>query len=190
MPALERGHKVVLFGSISVGKSTLLIRITDDRFDPNAEPTACAGHADYRPPRQDSVVIQFWDTAGMERYRSVNWMYYHDAIAALLAFDLSRRKSFGDCSGWLDEFQKANTQTNPIIILVGNKCDLQPEVTEEEARAWAAAHAITYFPVSALSGEGVVELLDGLVSALPNPGQRPQLKQIADEEHEEPSRCC
>jgi Rab family protein len=117
-------------------------------------------------------------------------MYFHNAIAALLTFDLSRRKSFGDCSGWLDEFQKVNTQTNPIIILVGNKCDLQPEVTEEEARAWAAAQAITYFPVSALSGEGVVELLDGLVNALPKPGHRPQLKQIADEAHEEPPRCC
>jgi hypothetical protein len=48
-----------------------------------------------------------------------------------LTFDLSRRKSFDDCGGWLGEFQKVNTITNWLVV---NKCDLEPDVTEKEAR--------------------------------------------------------
>jgi small GTP-binding protein len=180
-----RGCKVVLFGSINVGKTALLSRIRDDRFDSQTEPTTCAGYAVYRSPLDDSVAIQFWDTAGMERYHSINRMYYHDAVGAILTFDLTKRKSFDDCDDWLDEFQKFNTVMDPLIILAGNKCDLEHEVTEEEARAWAAAHSIQYFAVSARSGEGVSELLDGLVNALPKQDDAPNLKQSTD-----PARCC
>jgi small GTP-binding protein len=64
--AWDNGSKVVIFGSINVGKTTLLSCITHNRFDPNTEATTRAGSVHHRPPSDDLVAIQFWDTAGTE----------------------------------------------------------------------------------------------------------------------------
>jgi small GTP-binding protein len=171
---LDRGSKVVFIGSISVGKTTLMTRMADDRFDPNTEPTMCAAYAQYKPPDDNETLIQFWDTAGMERYKSVNKVYYHDAVAALLVFDLSKKTTFNDVNDWKEGFEKECGVENVFVMLVGNKCDLaeQCEVSEEEARNWANGHDLLYFPVSARTGEGVAELLDALVKALKQKGTK------------------
>jgi small GTP-binding protein len=177
----ERSPKVVLIGSVNVGKTALMTRITDDRFDANTEPTACAGYAQFT--HQNGTIIQLWDTAGMERYKSINKIYYHDASAALLTFDLTSRKSFEDVSTWKEDFEKEVTQRNAGLLLIGNKSDLvtKSEVTEEEARGWASDHNVLYFAVSALTGEGVAEMLDGLILALPKTTEEP-FTQFAQEE--------
>jgi small GTP-binding protein len=165
---LDRGSKVVFIGSINVGKTTLMTRVADDRFDPNTEPTTCAAYAQYRPHDDSDMLIQFWDTAGMERYKSINKLYYHDAVAALLVFDLTNRKSFDEVNDWKNGFEKENGVGTAVVILVGNKCDLTAriEVGEEDALNWAQKHGVQYFAVSAQTGEGVSELLDGLVKSL------------------------
>jgi small GTP-binding protein len=187
-----RGYKVVFIGSISVGKTTLMTRMADDRFDPNTEPTTCAAYAHYAPPGDNEVLVQFWDTAGMERYKSINKIYYHDAAVALLTFDLSDKKTFADLARWKQEFEKENTLSDAIVILVGNKCDLIDgiQVTEEEARSWAQQHGIEYFAVSAMNGDGVSELLDGLVRSLPRRGGKPMLRQSLPDKEKDMKECC
>lgn len=70
------------------------------------------------------VKLQIWDTAGQERFRSVTKSYYRGAAGALLVFDLTNRKSFESLKEWLRD---ARTLANPniIIVLVGNKADLE-----------------------------------------------------------------
>jgi small GTP-binding protein len=190
---LESGCKVVFIGSISVGKTTLVTRMANDRFDPNTEPTTCAAWAQYTPPGEDSLPVQFWDTAGMERYKSINKIYYRDAVVALLTFDLSDRKSFTDLNMWRDEFERENTLTGAVIILVGNKCDLAgtAQVSEEEARTWAEENGVEYFAVSAMTGEGVSELLQALVRSLPRKGAKPLRRQPRiGKDEEKGGKCC
>jgi small GTP-binding protein len=105
----------------------------------------------------------------MEKYRSVNRIYYRDSLAALLVFDLTDKRTFEEIDMWTKEFRSENTLTNAILILIGNKCDLEEKcaVNEEDARAWADENAAQYFSVSAMTGEGVVELLDGFVRSMP-----------------------
>jgi Ras-related protein Rab-11A len=187
---LDRGSKVVFIGSVSVGKTTLMTRMADDRFDPNTEPTTCAAYAQYKPPDNNEVLIQFWDTAGMERYKSINKMYYQDAVVALLVFDLGDRKTFLELNDWKEGFERENHTA--AVILVGNKCDLQERqhVSEEDARAWAQEAAVEYFAVSALTGEGVGELLDGLVRAVPRKGLPVLPRQPVARASREGKQCC
>jgi small GTP-binding protein len=187
---IDRSSKVVFIGSINVGKTTLMTRMADDRFDPNTEPTTCAAYAQYKPPDTDATVIQFWDTAGMERYKSINKLYYHNAVAALLVFDLSNRKTFEEVNDWKNMFERENTMGNSLIILVGNKCDLgyKLEVSEEDALTWAEKHNVQYFAVSALTGEGVAELLDCLVKTLSQKELPGQCQPIVREKRR--SACC
>jgi len=72
-----------------------------------------------------SRVIKFeiWDTAGQERFASLAPMYYRNAQAALVVYDLTKPTSLTKAKHWVAELQR---QASPgiVIALVGNKLDL------------------------------------------------------------------
>ncbi|KAH0517060.1 Ras-related protein Rab-14 [Microtus ochrogaster] len=84
------------------------------------------------------IKLQIWDTAGQERFRAVTRSYYRGAAGALMVYDITRRSTYNHLSSWLTE---ARNLTNPktVIILIGNKADLeaQRDVTYEEAKQFA-----------------------------------------------------
>ena len=81
------------------------------------------------------VRAQIWDTAGQERYRAVTNAYYRDAVGALLVYDITSYRTFESIEEkWSRELMD-NADTNIVILLVGNKSDLEDrrEVSFEEA---------------------------------------------------------
>ena len=73
------------------------------------------------------MTLQIWDTAGQEKFQSLNGAFYQGADCCVLVFDLTNKKSFESLEQWKNEFrnQKATTQDNrnvPIVILA-NKSD-------------------------------------------------------------------
>ncbi|WWC59389.1 uncharacterized protein I303_101944 [Kwoniella dejecticola CBS 10117] len=117
--------KYVLLGDSATGKSSLLIRLTDDRFD-LTEPTLgvqfgsriiSVGEEGKR------VKVQCWDTAGTESFRSITSSYFRGAAGALLVYDVTRRESFDHVTSWLEDLRKYADE-NVSIILVANKIDL------------------------------------------------------------------
>jgi small GTP-binding protein len=143
--------------------------MVSDAFLDTADPTTASAYSEYDPPNHPDVRLQLWDTSGMEKYRAINSIYYREACAALLTFDIADRQSFDSSELWLGDFEKSNAMTNPAVFLVGNKCDLidSAAVDEELARSWADEHRLSYFSVSARTGEGMAELLDALVRSVP-----------------------
>lgn len=67
---------------------------------------------------------QIWDTAGQEKYHSLAPMYYRNAAAALLVYDITNAKSFGMLKQWVGELKKLGPE-NIIIVVCGNKADLE-----------------------------------------------------------------
>lgn len=45
--------------------------------------------------------VQVWDTAGQERFRSMAPMYYRNANAALLVFDITHYYTFTSIKSWI-----------------------------------------------------------------------------------------
>ncbi|KAH0791105.1 small GTP-binding protein [Histomonas meleagridis] len=69
------------------------------------------------------VKLQIWDTGGAERYRAMAPMYFHDANAAIIIYDVCSKNTFEDVSSWLKELREKGP--NDIYIgLAGNKIDL------------------------------------------------------------------
>ena len=83
--------KVVILGSSAAGKSSLLERIINNNYRKMLPATVGAAFA---PKLVDGVTLGLWDTAGQEQYASMSAMYYRDAKAALVCFDLTSRSSF------------------------------------------------------------------------------------------------
>jgi Ras-related protein Rab-2A len=120
--------KFIVVGDSSVGKSCLLLQFTDKRFKQSHDLTIGVefGSRMIKVDQNVSVKLQIWDTAGQESFRSITRSYYRGAICSLLVYDITRRSSFQNCVQWLEEIQQHGYR-KMLIILVGNKCDLESQ---------------------------------------------------------------
>lgn len=99
--------------------------------------------------------------------------HYKNSNGVLLVFDLTDKKSFENCQYWWEEIQR-NCETDPKVILVGNKLDyvsdngINRAVTTEEAKAFAQVNNMMYEETSALTQKNVknafIRLLSGCFS--------------------------
>ncbi|KAG1792432.1 P-loop containing nucleoside triphosphate hydrolase protein [Suillus plorans] len=137
--------KIVVMGNTGVGKTSLLHRYTQNKFDPRNMTSTTGAFFVTKKVHIDGlkVRLQLWDTAGQERFRSMAPMYYRGANAALLLYDITNAATFEDIRGWLAELKK-NCPPELIIYIVGSKADLHHhrQVTSDLARL--SLH--TWFP--------------------------------------------
>jgi len=151
--------KYIIVGDTAVGKSCLLLQFTDKKFQPQHDLTIGVEFGS-RTINIDSnqVKLQIWDTAGQEKFRSITRSYYRGAAGALLVYDITRRETFEHISSWLEDCLKYSSP-NIVIMLIGNKCDLEAnrQVTSEEGEAVAAKHGLHFLETSAKTAENVDE---------------------------------
>jgi len=116
--------KLVLLGEAAVGKSSLVLRFVSNEFQANKEPTIGAAFLTQKCRLEDRVLrYEIWDTAGQERFHSLAPMYYRNAQAAVVVYDVTKAPTLEKAKSWVKELQR---QANPniVIALVGNKLDL------------------------------------------------------------------
>ena len=161
--------KVVVIGEYSVGKTSLSNRFVLQHAPPKTEPTIGAAfqlRTILVPNTNSAVKLEIWDTAGSERYRSLMPMYYRDASAALVCYDICNAKSFDRVSTWIDDFRKCAEQsdnnTQPLIVLVGTKSDLaatgKREISVEVAQQFSREEDLVHFETSAKLNENVTDV--------------------------------
>lgn len=111
----------------------------NNEFQGNKEPTIGAAFLTQRCRIDDRVLrYEIWDTAGQERFHSLAPMYYRNAQAAVVVYDITKAASLDKAKSWVKELQR---QANPniVIALAGNKLDLvKGESTGVGAGAGAA----------------------------------------------------
>ncbi|KAH0788366.1 ras-related protein RABE1c-like [Histomonas meleagridis] len=151
----EQLLKILLIGESAVGKSCLLLRYTDGKFQESFMTTIGVDFKTKHIKVDDKdVKLQIWDTAGQEKFRSITKAYYRGAHGILVVFDLSRRDTFNQTRMWIDSIKEASS--DPIdMILVGNKADLENAVTPQEAKELADSYGIAYFQTSAKENSGI-----------------------------------
>merc|ERR1712003_321713 len=149
--------KYIIIGDTGVGKSCLLLQFTDKRFQPVHDLTIGVEFG-ARMINIDGkqIKLQIWDTAGQESFRSITRSYYRGAAGALLVYDISRRDTFKHLSRWLEEARQ-HSQSNMVIMLIGNKNDLEHrrQVTYEEGKAFAEANGLIFLETSAKTAHNV-----------------------------------
>ncbi|KAI5292746.1 Phosphoserine transaminase [Ascosphaera acerosa] len=130
-PKPSSSVKLVLLGEAAVGKSSLVLRFVNNDFQENKEPTIGAAFLTQKcslPAR--TIKFEIWDTAGQERFASLAPMYYRNAQAALVVYDITKPPSLAKAKHWVAELQR---QASPgiVIALVGNKLDLADDAADE-----------------------------------------------------------
>ncbi|KAL3470846.1 ras family-domain-containing protein [Aspergillus californicus] len=132
-PKPSSSVKLVLLGEAAVGKSSLVLRFVNNDFQENKEPTIGAAFLTQKcslPTR--TIKFEIWDTAGQERFASLAPMYYRNAQAALVVYDVTKPSSLTKAKHWVAELQR---QASPgiVIALVGNKLDLTNDGGDTQA---------------------------------------------------------
>ncbi|KAK1139591.1 Vacuolar protein sorting-associated protein 21 [Aspergillus melleus] len=138
-PKPSSSVKLVLLGEAAVGKSSLVLRFVNNDFQENKEPTIGAAFLTQKcslPTR--TIKFEIWDTAGQERFASLAPMYYRNAQAALVVYDVTKPSSLTKAKHWVAELQR---QASPgiVIALVGNKLDLTNDGNEAAGESQADA---------------------------------------------------
>ena len=113
--------KWVTLGDASVGKTSILTRISDGAF-PEQQPTA-NDFVKEVVVDGNRYIVKFWDLNGGEQYHSVRPLAYPGTDIFVLCFDKSQRPSFDNVKEtWIPEIRHHMPDTP--ILLVGNKVDL------------------------------------------------------------------
>jgi len=149
--------KYIIIGDSSVGKSCLLLQFIDKKYKTDHDPTIGVEFGSRNIQiKGKTIKLQVWDTAGQESFRSITRSYYRGSIGALLVYDISRRDSFESLGRWLEE-TKINANDKTVILLIGNKSDLDAErkVSTEEGENFANTHGLLFLETSAKTGANV-----------------------------------
>lgn len=173
--------KVVLIGDSAVGKSQILSRYARNEFSLDSKATIGVEFQtrtlviDHK-----SVKAQIWDTAGQERYRAVTSAYYRGAVGAMLVYDITKRQTFDHIPRWLEEL-RSHADKNIVIILIGNKTDLENQraVPTEDAKEFAQKEGLFFMETSALESTNVEGAFTTVLTEIFNIAHKKNL--VADE---------
>jgi Ras-related protein Rab-5C len=164
-----RDAKVVMLGSSTVGKSSIVTRLIRNTFPVEVMPTIGASFlSKTMAVGETQVKLQIWDTGGSERYRSMAPMYFRDADAAIIVYDVTSTQTFQEMEIWLKELYQKGPQSI-IIALAGNKSDLTARraVDESSLQRFAEKYQIdTWMETSALTGDNINELFESIAKGV------------------------
>ncbi|XP_065786856.1 ras-related protein Rab-17 isoform X3 [Muntiacus reevesi] len=160
--------KLVLLGSGSVGKSSLALRYVKNDFKSILPTVGCAFFTKVVDLGAASLKFEIWDTAGQEKYHSVCRLYFRGANAALLVYDVTRKDSFCKAQQWLKDLEEEFHSGEVVVMLVGNKTDLEEEreVTLEEGKEFAESKGLLFMETSAKLNYQVTEVFNAVAREL------------------------
>ena len=155
-------YKVVLVGESGVGKTCIIEKFNTGKYDPfiSSSITANFFRKTLEFPEGKSLTFDIWDTAGQEKYRSIDKIFYKDANAVVLVYSVECINSFFELKNyWYEQIKKLGDE-DIIIAIVANKSDLSEEiqVTKEAGKAFAKEIGAIFFQVSAKYDMNVQDL--------------------------------
>ena len=160
---------IITLGESSVGKSSIINRYVENNFDYNFVSTL---GVDFRKKNininGEDIRLKIWDTAGQEKFRSIQKQYYRNSDGILLVFDVTKFETFNVLEEWINSI-KNQTSNDIIVVLVGNKIDLNNKViSDDDIKNFANDNKFKYFLTSAATGKNINEVFDYIVKEIYN----------------------
>ena len=164
---LESNFKVVVCGDPGVGKTSTILRLTDNAFMRTYVPTLGVSISERLMTLGDNHVnLILWDIAGQSKFEIMRRHFYKGTDAVILIFDLTNRQSFESVSNWFNDIKKYEKDLTGLIF--GNKEDLLDErkIPTGEALKIAKTLNLEYIETSALTGKNIEQSFYKLAETL------------------------
>jgi len=171
--------KVILCGEPGVGKTSLLVRYVDDKFNEEYHQTIGANFLikeidltnildklDFKNPelkkdvKEKGFKLYFWDIGGQQDKLFSNEYYFVQAVGAMVVFNLNDLSSFKNLDFWISKLEEVSGDI-PYII-VGNKTDLKRNINKQIVDKKVNSLGVKYFETSAKLNENVDKAFETL----------------------------
>ena len=124
----KKMYKIIFIGNSGVGKTQILARFNNDIYK-NSTLTTINVDFVFKDVilNNDHILCQFWDTAGLERYNSLNARYYRDSHAFVFVLDLTRKDTLYALERWINDVKNevgTSYFDNSVVHVIGNKNDI------------------------------------------------------------------
>ena len=157
--------KLSIVGDSSIGKSCLLYRYVENKFDYFSLPTVGLEFFSKKINIYDKEYkLHIFDMAGQEKFRSIVTSYYRRNNGIILAFDITNKESFDNIKKWVSEIDKYS-DPNVCLVLIGTKLYMleKRQVLYKEAFDYANYLKINYYEVSSKDNINIEKIFVDLV---------------------------
>ena len=146
-----------MIGDKSVGKTCLAQRYLKNQFkEENLGTLGVSQGMKFITLNGHKIRLTVYDTAGAEQHQALTQNYYRNADGVLMCYDSTDMKSLEGITKWMDQISR-NSKSTIIKYMVGNKVDLNKQVTTEMGQQKAMQYGFQFIETSAMTGQGVAE---------------------------------
>jgi len=160
-----------MLGNHNVGKSSLLLRYTNNAFNSESYINPPLGEKITKELEIDGSDIQLCicDTGGQEKFRLFTGSYYEGTCGVIVVFDVNDIESFRSTCKWIEEANRYMDGCAGVVkVLVGNKIDLN-----ERRVSWKDGENLVmesgfdfYIETSAKTDENVKKLFNDIAGEI------------------------
>lgn len=159
--------KVCLLGDFAVGKTSLVRRYVEGRFDEKYLSTIGVSISQKQVDWEDHTCsLLIWDLAGGERFSAYQSSYLRGAAGALLVSDLTRPETQAALAQYAQDIRSVNPSA--ALVFLGNKIDLlsEPGASQAELAHLARGYASPCYLTSAKTGQAIQPAILALAQQL------------------------
>ena len=157
--------KILILGDSGVGKTSILLKYINNKFDESHIATIGVDYMDKTIKYKNiNVKLQIWDTSGQEKFRSIARNFYRNSDAIFIVFDLNNKDTYNSIKQWINDVEEHCPNIKKILL--GNKSDLEKNVSEEIIKNFAKENNLQYFETSAKNGTNIKEAFKAMVDLL------------------------
>lgn len=149
--------KMVMLGETFTGKTSLVLRFAEGHYrESSRNPTVGAFFITKRLTVNGTTAkIQIWDTAGQEQFKKLAPMYYKNAAAAVICYDVTSPQSFETLEYWMTKLRQNDPEGGIVIAMCATKCDLEDDPDTSQAEALAAETGAIFLKTSSKTNSNV-----------------------------------
>ena len=161
-------YKIILIGDSFVGKTSLIIRFCDDKYDLNSVATVGIDtKTKYIIRKEKKIQLQIWDTAGQERFRSLSKNCCNQMDGIVFVYDINNKETFKNIKLWYKNIKNVVNYNIVGTVLVGNKCDIEnPQVDDNSIQKNYNTYNMKHVKVSAKENINVNDIFTTLVDIM------------------------
>ena len=135
-------YKLCVLGDGGVGKTAMTIQLCANHFVEEYDPTIEDSYRKQVVIDEKPCLIEILDTAGQEEFTALRDQWIRDSEGFLIIYSITSRSSFEHVNSIMDSIRRAKEEENNVVVVVGNKCDLESKREVAFAEGQRAADMI------------------------------------------------
>ncbi|KAJ7716755.1 small GTPase superfamily [Mycena metata] len=161
-PVTLHTRKIVILGSRSVGKSSLVKQFVDNDFSESYYPTVDTPYSKTITYNGVEYPCEIIDTAGQDEFSQLNSQHAIGIHGYVLVYSIASRASFNMVQIIYDKILNYSGLPEIAAIIVGSKADLNlsRQVDATDGQRLAAQNKTAWIEASALRNENVGQVFE------------------------------